>query len=283
MVAKERGGFPVVTRNLVGDSPVVALAIPSGGSTGGDHDPGISDREQEARRITVARVRPLNLSILRRNREAYLTDESLSPRERTLRAAEHDRTLADLSTYFRFLSHTDNRRHFDNPPQSIEDLRQRWDTRVHYPFAVNRLGQVVGGLTIVDAEIAQHDHWITKVVIDPKLQRRQGVGTQVMYHGIEWAFSNRTSDGVQRSKLDTSVIMFIPGWERMFHLIEKLGFEFRMMLPRQVTVQRSRGPSEEKPTMRWELQQWKWNRYKKGIHESIRDHLNSLRNPPPQR
>lgn len=256
----------------------------AGPITGGDiqspSDPGLPDREQELLRVTVARVRPINLGVLEQSRDKLVHDENLSVRERVRKVAHYDRTITDLATYIRFLSYPVNRLHFDNPPRSLDEAKQSWDRRGNYPLvAVNLLGEVVGGLTISDAEKSQHDHWIKKVVVDPVLQDKK-IGTQVMYYGIDWAFSHRTHDGRERTKLNTAYIVHVPGWERMEFLLEDtLGFEFRSRLPRQVTVRMGNGKTRKLPSMRWEMEKSKWDSHKDKVKGKFEEHLSSLRDP----
>lgn len=235
-----------------------------------------TDRENEVLRVIVTGLQPLDLSVLRKKKEEWFTDSELSEEERVQKAEQHEGTLNALTAYYWLLVHPANRRHFDNPPKTSEDLRRRWDRPGYYPLvARNMLGEVVGGLTIADAEKDQHDHWITKVAVDPKL-KGQGVGKQIMYYGIEWAFSHPTYDGRERRKLDTSIIEDIPGWKRMQRLVEGLAFDYRMRLPEQVTI-----GGKVYATQRWELLRWKWYIFRTHIHTQIKEYLDSLKNPPP--
>lgn len=193
-------------------------------------DPSIQEQKRiEDLRTTVAEVRALNID-----------------------------NFDELRPYFRFLTHPSNREHFANPPASLEQLKEKLMRRGEHPLiGVNMMGEVVGGATISDAEEGQHDHWITKVTVDPKLQNK-GIGEQMMILIIDWAFSNPDVYGRERKKLDISMIRDVRGWERMEHLVEKLGFQFRMRLPEQVDVVTRAGGVQTKATHRWEMMRAYW-------------------------
>lgn len=194
----------------------------------------LSSREKAKLRFTLAGVREINLA--------------------------SEQSEADLETCARFLNQPSNRDHFASPPTTSEGMRALCSSPgVHPLIAENKLGEIVGGMIIRDAEPMQHDHWLEKAVVDTQLQGR-GLGRQMLKKGIEWAFTTLTIDGRRRMKLDTSIIMFVKGWERMYHLVESLGFEFRMILPDQVDVPMRRG-IETKHTTRWELRRSNWERY----------------------
>lgn len=246
-----------------------------------DRGQGLADRETEIRRVTVAGIHLLDLSILRKSRAKWFADPNLSEEARITVVEQYDSAWRDLRAYYDLLTQEDNRIHFDNPPTSPEKLRQKWDKRGYYPLvAENMLGEVVGGSTIADAEIAQHDHWLTKVVVDQALQNRK-VGSQMMYSIIEWGFSNPTFDGRERSKLDASIIALLPGWESMYRLLKKLGFETVSWLHDQVTVVGKDGEVRVYPTQRWEIHKWKWDLLKPRIYRQNQEYLDSLRDTSP--
>lgn len=176
----------------------------------------------------------------------------------------------DMNDYFRLLKHPLNVDHFSSPPKDVLDLKNKLlRDKTHAFLAVNGLGQVVGAGGINDAEEAQHDHFLVKVVVDPDYQSTehiQGrhVGKQVVILLIEKAFYTRASDGRTRLKLDAAIIEGVPGWERMPHILENLGFHFRSRLPVQVDVyDSSLEKIIRKPTVRWEIEREEWMRVRR--------------------
>ena len=165
----------------------------------------------------------------------------------------------DLSDYFRLLTHPDNIEHFSNPPTDTENLKQKLvHDSTHAYLAENMLGEVVGGGGINDAPEGEHDHWLVKIVVDPKSQSR-GLGKQLVAQLVEKAFSAKTPDGRDRTKIDAAVIRNVRGWERMPRILEQLGFRPLHILLQQVDVQ-EQGAIVKKPTERWELTKDDWVR-----------------------
>lgn len=263
--------------------------------------------QEELARVTVAELRQIDLSVLAatdgdgntvrdkdgitvlRDRRSLIAevegDSTKSLQDRFDIVSRYDQALVDLTAYTRFLSHSSNRLHFDNPPRNPRDMLHRWNMPGRYPLvAVNKLGEPIGGITIADAEVDQNDHWITKVVVDPKLQNRK-IGFQILFHGVEWAFTHLDMRGEPRKKLDTSVIMMVKGWERMYTLLRKLGFDPRMLLPDQVKVRLSQKREvvaeqservEDNPTLRFELEEWKWRYIKGDVQARMQRELRSI-------
>lgn len=173
----------------------------------------------------------------------------------------------DMDAYFALLSHKDNVEHFGNPPVDAPDLKRKLERdNTHAYVAEDQSGNIVGVGGINDAAEGEHDHFLVKIVVDPQFQSKgvgqgEDIGKQLVVLLTEKAFFTRASDGRQRFKLDAAIIEGVPGWERMPHILESLGFNFRSKLPRQVDVYDS---TEErvvrKSTQRWEIERDEWMR-----------------------
>ena len=127
-------------------------------------------------------------------------------------------------------------------------------------------GRVIGAGGINDAAEGEHDHFLVKVVVDPDYQSKEDirgrhVGRQLIIQLTEKAFHTKASDGRTRFKLDAAIIEGVPGWERMPHILENLGFHFRSRLPGQVDVYDPRlQRTVRRPTVRWEIEREEWMR-----------------------
>lgn len=195
--------------------------------------------------------------------------EFTMPEERysVVRLREFDpQNKDDLNAYFGFLTHPLNIRHFSNPPKDSEDLKQKLERdKTHAYLAENIDGEKIGAGGINDAPEGEHDHFLVKVVVDPDLQEK-GVGTALVIQLIEKAFFTKTSDGRDRQKLDAAVIREVPGWDRMPHILEKLGFQPKQILLRQVDVlDQEKAEIVRKPTERWEIMREEWMRMRRRV------------------
>lgn len=193
--------------------------------------------------------------------------EFIMPQERysVVRLREFDpQDEADLNMYFRLLTDPLNISHFSSPPKNPEDLKQKLERdKTHAYLAENISGEVIGAGGINDASEGEHDHFLVKVVVDPELQGR-GVGRVLVIQLIEKAFSTKTTDGRERTKLDAAVIRNVPGWDRMPHILEQLGFQPKQILLRQVDVlDQKREEVVRKPTERWEIMKEEWMRMRR--------------------
>lgn len=178
----------------------------------------------------------------------------------------------DLDDYFGMLTHADNIEHFANPPKDADDLKQKLiHDNTHAYLAENVLGEVVGGVGINDAPEGEHDHWLVKVVVNPALQGK-GLGKQLVAQLTEKAFSTKTPDGRDRTKIDAAIIRNVKGWERMPRILEQLGFRPLHILLQQVDVF-EQGVTVKKPTERWELRRDDWMRVRRT--STIRELLRS--------
>lgn len=168
----------------------------------------------------------------------------------------------DMTVYFKLLTHPLNREHFSSPPTDPDNLKYkltRDGTRAY--LAENMLGETVGAGGINDAAAGEHDHFLVKVVVDPQFQGK-GLGKQLVVNLIEKAFSTKTGDGRDRTKLDAAIIREVPGWDRMPHLLATLGFHPVSILVDQVDVVVA-GRTIRKPTERWEITRGDWMRIKR--------------------
>lgn len=195
--------------------------------------------------------------------------EFIMPNERysVVRLREFDpQNEADLDIYFRLLTDPLNISHFSSPPKNPEDLKQKLERdKTHAYLAENINGEVIGAGGINDASEGEHDHFLVKAVVDSELQGK-GVGRMLVIQLIEKAFFTKTTDGRERTKLDAAVIRNVPGWDRMPHILEQLGFQPKQILLRQVDVLDQE--SEEvvrKSTERWEIMREDWMRVRRRI------------------
>ncbi len=169
-----------------------------------------------------------------------------------------------LQAYFSFLTDPRNRGHFSSPPETAEELKAECEKPGNHPLVgLNKLGEVIGGAMIEDAARNQHDHFLTKVAIDPDLQGR-GLGTEMVRNAIDYACTHETYDRRPRRKLDIAIIVGIPGWEKMRRLVQSFGlFERVSELKNQVDVEVRQKDGTyakvTKPTLRYEanLDQWR--------------------------
>lgn len=173
---------------------------------------------------------------------------------------------ADLNIYFRLLTDPLNISHFSSPPKDPEDLKQKLERdKTHAYLAENINGEVIGAGGINDASEGEHDHFLVKVVVDPELQGR-GVGRILVIQLIEKAFSTKTTDGRERTKLDAAIIRNVPGWDRMPHILEQLGFQPKQILLRQVDVlDQEKEEVVRKSTERWEIMKEEWMRIRRRV------------------
>lgn len=184
--------------------------------------------------------------------------QTLGPERVELKPIVSEVREIDLSTpdearhYLRLLINESNRAHFtgllrrteDGKPHIItlrEFLEGLRNPRLHALVAINPDGLELGFATIRDAEQGQSDNWIERFVIDNRVQSRSRgrgmhVGSQFLKKAVDWAFSNRTFDHRERTKLDTAVIMDIPNSERARRLFRSNGFRVSGFLEDQAEI-----------------------------------------------
>lgn len=186
-----------------------------------------------------------------------ISDGESNGRKITLRRADLQ-SDEDMKIFYGLLTAPSNRYHLASPPRDTKDLREKLEkdgTEVY--FARDQEGRVIGAGGINDAEEGQHDHWLVKVVIDPKHQNR-GLGTVVASQLIEKAFTTKDRYGRDRRKISAAVIKGVPGWERMVSVLGKLGFRLVGDLETQVDVPVRSGTVFTMPTQRFELTRSAW-------------------------
>lgn len=178
-------------------------------------------------------------------------------RKVTLRRADLQ-SEEDMRIFYGLLTAPSNKFHLASPPKDTEDLRKKLEkdgTEVY--LAQDQQGRVIGAGGINDAEEGQHDHWLVKVVIDPRCQNK-GLGTVVTSQLIEKAFTTKDRYGRDRRKISAAVIKGVPGWERMVIVLAKLGFRLVGDLETQVDVPVRFHTVFTMPTQRFELTRSAW-------------------------
>lgn len=207
----------------------------------------------------------MGVEVLPADNGVYKRQEVICPEERnklvSLREIDLE-NLQDLQWYFELLAHPDNRDHFASPPTSALNLKGKLvRDNTHAYLAENAFGEIIGAGGINDAAEGEHDHFLVKVVMKPELQG-QGKGRQLIVNLIEKAFSTKTSDGRDREKLDAAIIREIPGWDRMPHILSRLGFNPVSILQNQVDVV-VEGRTIRKDVERWEIKREDWMRVRR--------------------
>ncbi|MCL5432641.1 MAG: hypothetical protein M1524_00805 [Patescibacteria group bacterium] len=132
--------------------------------------------------------------------------------------------------YIKFLGQPDARRHFVDAPRNIGELINYIRRRdVHLLAAINMNGETVGGEII---ELIGNLDFIMKTVIDQDLQVQDiekepptRLGEQMIYSGIDWAFSHPAFNGSPRKELYIAYIQGIKGCQKMRKLVRRLGFD----------------------------------------------------------
>lgn len=186
-----------------------------------------------------------------------ISDGEYLEKKITLRKADLQ-SDEDMRIFYGLLTAPSNRYHLASPPKDTNDLREKLEkdgTAVY--FALNQEGRIVGAGGINDAEEGQHDHWLVKVVIEPKCQNR-GLGTVVASQLIEKAFTTKDRYGRDRKKISAAVIKGVPGWERMVKVLGKLDFRLVGDLETQVDVSVRSHTVFTMPTQRFELTRSAW-------------------------
>lgn len=165
----------------------------------------------------------------------------------------------ELKAYFKFLTDPQNLPHFAAVPKKLKKFRSALKkTGIHPLIAINGLQEIVGAVTIRDADPDEHDHWLSWGVVATDLQER-GIGKQMIIRAIDVAFSTHTHDRRERLKLDVGVNVGVPGWIRMVALLLSLDFQVRMWLPEEITVEMN-GTPVILDTIRLELLRKNWKK-----------------------
>ena len=155
------------------------------------------------------------------------------------------RDRKQVQTYINYLLDWRNRRHFADPPETVEALREKAKSSGNHFLVATRIEKdnegrevesVVGGALIQGHGKNEEDGFISLVVTDPEKQGK-GIGKQMMEGVVDWAYGNKAEDLEFRDKIDLAIIMGVEGWQRMEKLTRSLGFEWTGQILRvQATV-----------------------------------------------
>lgn len=122
--------------------------------------------------------------------------------------------------------------HFVNPPESVEELRERVK-KGGQRFLVAKDPDLVGGCLIEDPGRDQEDNFLSLVVVDPN-KRGGGRGKAMQAQAIDWAYFNRTSRGQWRNKIDVAVVLGVEGSHAEESIVagkggDDIGLGFRLL------------------------------------------------------
>lgn len=190
-------------------------------------------------------------------------EEELLQRAEIREVREIDMDSEEVRQYFNLLRQDSNRVHFVGVPQTLEEFRAELERpEMRALVAVNNFDEAIAFATISDSTPSpEHEHWLQRVVVINDLQNKRRrvnhAGRDFLDRVVDWAFTQPTHDGRERTKLTASVVMGVPNWFRADQMFEHYGFEHRARLYNQVDVI-VYGQQRTVSTERFELTRDKW-------------------------